>query len=386
MASLAQLASQRHPIEFLDSLPHLEESVIQSVDVGLYDLQERRLISLRDGKPVDPADWSASVRLQHHGNHLGRLMVNTTADVDPLADLLEAVAAVVALTITSAYDFDDQPWTTVRTKEMSLAAEIQATVIPPSSCLGKGFAVSAAVEPAYDTGGDIFEYAFDGNRLFLAVLDAVGHGLAASHLASLATAALRRARREGAALLELLGQVDDSIRSQYDGTAYVSALVAEIDTATGHGRWVSAGHLPPLIVGDNGVRELAIDPALPLGMWISGDESFEDLPVGTLALEPGESIVLYSDGIIENLLESSEDSVGDERFRSAVQSHARPHTHRCARERRGRVAAGDGSGVARRRNPDDRPPALINRFRFPCSRPGRLRPTARAPSRGSRQP
>lgn len=333
LASLAQLASQCHPIEFLDAVPHLLAPVIDAVDVGLYDLQRRRLISLRDGEPVDADLWPVSVALEHHGNHLGRLLVRTGADdEDNVGSAVQTLAPLIALSITSAFNFNDRPWTTVRTREMSLAAEIQATVIPPPSCRGKGFAVSAAVEPAYETGGDVFEYSFDDNRLFLAVLDAMGHGLAASLLASLATAALRRARREGHTLTELLGDVDAAIRAQYQGSAYVSAVVVDIDLSTGLARWVSAGHLPPLVLTADGVRELTLAPSLPLGMWITGEESAADVPLGELTLAPDESIILYSDGVIENLLEWSGDAVGDDRFRAVVASHARLFTHRCARD------------------------------------------------------
>ncbi|MDH3299959.1 MAG: serine/threonine-protein phosphatase [Acidimicrobiia bacterium] len=154
--------------------------MVEQVDVGLYDLQRRRLISLRDGEPVDAAEWPVSTALEHHGNHLGRLLVR-----------------------------------------------------------------SAAVEPAYETGGDIFEYSFDHDRLFLAVLDAMAHGLAASLLAPLATAALRRARREGKTLTDMLGHVAAAVRAQYAGSAYVSAVVVDIDLSTGRSEWFSAGHLPP---------------------------------------------------------------------------------------------------------------------------------------------
>ncbi len=333
LTSLAHVASQSHPIELLDSLPHLLEGVVDLVDVGLYDLQRRELVSMRTGEPIEADQWPVSVALEHHGNHLGRLLVKPADGAhDDIGSVVQALVPLVALNITSAFDFDDRPWTTIRTREMSLAAEIQATLVPPHSCRGRGFAVSAAVEPAYETGGDIFEYTFYEDRLFLAVLDAMGHGLGASILASLATAALRRARREGNTLTEVLGHVDAAVRAQYDGSAYVSAIVAEIDVSSGRGHWVSAGHLPPLVVNGNGVHELTVEPSLPLGMWITGEESNADLPVSELQLDPGESLVLYSDGIVENLMETSEDSVGDDRFREVVRTHASLFTHRSARD------------------------------------------------------
>jgi len=333
LASLARLASQSHPIDFIDSLPHQLETVIDTIDVGLYDLQRRQLISLRDGKPVDPDQWPVSVAVEHHGNHLGRLLVKPAEDDDNVvASVLQVLAPLVALNITSAFDFDDRPWTTIRTNEMSLAAEIQATVVPPPSCRRRDYAISAAVEPAYETGGDIFEYSFDDDRLFLAVLDAMGHGLSAALLASLATAALRRARREGDGLADVVGHVDTAVRAQHNGSAFVSAVMVEIDVNTGRCQWVSAGHLPPLLLSEGNVRELTTEPSLPLGLWVTGDEEPDDVPVNELTLEPDESLVLYSDGIIENLMESSEDHIGDDRFREAVGSHARMFTHRCARD------------------------------------------------------
>ncbi len=307
--------------------------MVELVDVGLHDLQRRRLFSLRHGGPVDTDKWPVSVALEHHGNHIGRLLAKPgSSDPDKVGSVLQAMAPLVALNISSAFAFNDRPWTTVRTQEMSLAAEIQATIVPPASCRGNGFAVSAAVEPAYETGGDIFEYSFDDGRLFLAVLDAMGHGLGASLLASLATAALRRARREGGDLTKILADVDAAIRSRHEGSAYVSVVVVDLDLSTGKGQWVSAGHLPPLILAEDGLRELTLNPSLPLGMWVTGEESVAAVPIGEVTLDPDESLILYTDGVIDNLLESAEDSVGQDRFRSAVESHARLFTHRCARD------------------------------------------------------
>ena len=312
----------------------MNQSPFARVDVGLFDLQRRNLISMRTERPIDPDAWSTSVELHHHGSHLGRVFVTAQPDADAerVERTLEFLTPLLALNISAALDFNDKPWTTIRTKEMSLAAEIQATLIPPASCSGGSYLVSAAVEPAYDTGGDVYEYSFDDERLFLAVLDAMGHGLSSSILASLATAALRRSRRENHKLTDMLRQVDDIVRAQHDGTAYVSAVVLDIDLRTGVGEWISAGHLPPLMLSGGRLHEMELVPSLPLGLWITGDEVADDVPIATFTLEPGDTVVLYSDGIVDNLLETSADRVGDDRFRRVVEEEGRMFSHRSARD------------------------------------------------------
>jgi hypothetical protein len=82
-----------------------------------------------------------------------------------------------------------------RRKTLSLSAEMQWELLPPLSFGTDRVVVTGGLEPAYDVGGDSFDYALNGTAMDLAVIDSVGHGLPAAVLASVAISAYRHARR-----------------------------------------------------------------------------------------------------------------------------------------------------------------------------------------------
>src|SRR5665811_2284499 len=78
---------------------------------------------------------------------------------------------------------------------MSLSAEMQWQLLPPLMMSTPQVAIAGALEPAYDVAGDSFDYALNDDVLHLAMIDAMGHGLSAAVMATLAMGAYRHARR-----------------------------------------------------------------------------------------------------------------------------------------------------------------------------------------------
>ncbi|MEL7209663.1 MAG: PP2C family protein-serine/threonine phosphatase, partial [Actinomycetota bacterium] len=230
----------------------------------------------------------------------------------------EAIDATIAGSIRVSTTVSDDIVVARQHQPMTLAAELQRRLLPPDSFTSAGVAVSAAVEPAYDTGGDVFDYAIDGRSLFLAVLDARGHGLQAATTATVATSALRRARRTGADLVAIATEVAVAVNSIGIDHDFVSAVLVDLDLTTGSGRSLTAGHLPPLIV-DGTVQAMPLEPTLPLGLVVRGNQS--EPVIQDFQLQHGQSLVLYSDGIIENAAQDDGIAVGDDRFQRALLRH-----------------------------------------------------------------
>jgi hypothetical protein len=84
-----------------------------------------------------------------------------------------------------------------RQEPMALPAEMQHDLLPPLTFGTDRLVISGLLAPAYEVGGDAFDYALNGNIAHLALFDAVGHGLQASLLSSLAVSCYRNARRAG---------------------------------------------------------------------------------------------------------------------------------------------------------------------------------------------
>ena len=230
-------------------------------------------------------------------------------------DLLDGLADILAVTVRANTGVGDDVAEVRRSTRLSLPAEMQWSLLPPEQFRADGFDVAAAVEPAYDTGGDVFDYAIRDDRLFLAVLDARGHGLRAAMLSTVATGAMRRARRHGADLATVGSEIAASIGALGDEHEFVSAVMVEFDIVTGEGQWLSAGHLPPLVVG-NDIEALDLRPTMPLGMVVNGrGTSFETQPFW---LAPDQRLVLYSDGIVENAATDDGMAIGEDRFHRAL--------------------------------------------------------------------
>lgn len=294
------------------------------IEVLLWDYQRRAATGLRSGQVVDrdhldlPVEEGYAVRpIDVQGDNLGRLVIGgSPPDGSALsADFIDRLADLVAMSIRASEQVADTVAIRRRTKPMSLPAEMQWKVLPPGQFIGGGARVSAAVEPAYDTGGDVFDYAVANGRLFVAVLDARGHGLRAATTAAVTTSAMRRSRRSGDDLLAIAEEMHGSIGSLGYEEDFVSAVLVDLDLETWSGHWLSAGHLPPLVVTDE-VTQLAIEPALPLGMIVQGQAS--EPVVQEFALAEGEALVLYSDGVIENAAEDDGLAVGEQRFHRAL--------------------------------------------------------------------
>jgi serine phosphatase RsbU (regulator of sigma subunit) len=179
---------------------------------------------------------------------------------------------------------------------MQLAAEIIWNQLPPLTFAVDGTMVTAVLEPCYDVGGDAFDYASNGDVLHVALFDTVGHGISASALTTLALNTYRNARRSGLSLIDTCRSLDKWIRAQYPG-AFVTALLAELDMVTGTYRRISAGHPAELVLrGGRRLAQLPTPNTLPLGLG----NMLARLPrVVEQALEPGDTIVVYTDGITE---------------------------------------------------------------------------------------
>jgi phosphoserine phosphatase RsbU/P len=177
---------------------------------------------------------------------------------------------------------------------MSVAAELVWQLLPPLTFSSERMAVSAILEPCYEVGGDGFDYALDGDMAHVLILDAAGHDLRAGLICAVAISAVRAARRAGRRLPDQARDADAAIQEQFPDARFATAVLAELDLDTGLLRYLNAGHPAPLLLRDGRlVRSLDGGRRLPLGL----DDPSTD--VGQERLQPGDRLLLYTDGITE---------------------------------------------------------------------------------------
>jgi serine phosphatase RsbU (regulator of sigma subunit) len=234
---------------------------------------------------------------------LGVLEVVLPAGAHELSEELQAALSELAhllaelLVSNSAYT-DHYEWVR-RRQAMSLPAEMQHRLLPPLTFGTERIVISGLLAPAYDVGGDAFDYALNGNVAHVAVFDAVGHGLQASLLANLAVSCYRNTRRAGLDLAHAAATIDEALDSMFGGERFVTALLGQLDVDTGVFRWINAGHPAAMLLRDaQVVKELAGRPSLPLGIngLMGGAEGF---PVSSESLQPGDRLLLLTDGVDE---------------------------------------------------------------------------------------
>ncbi|MFH8804553.1 PP2C family protein-serine/threonine phosphatase [Streptomyces sp. NPDC017936] len=226
---------------------------------------------------------------------LGMLRADTGQDDEATRYALRALASTLALLLLSKRDFSDSYARLLRTAPMSVAAEMQWHLTPPSAFAGRATTVAAVSEPAYEVGGDAFDYAVSDNVLHLAVFDAMGHDARAGLTANMAVATCRNARRQGADLVQTSQAVEDALIEQFGTTRYVTGVLADLDLGTGQLTWINRGHhLPVILRAGRRPRELQCPPAGPMGVALG-------LPVTVCheQLQPRDRLVLYTDGIVE---------------------------------------------------------------------------------------
>ncbi len=208
--------------------------------------------------------------------------------------LARRFAGLVADVLITKSEYTDRFFQARRRRPMSLSAEMLWSLLPPLMMTTPQVAVAGILEPAYDVGGDIFDYALNGDVLHVGIIDAMGHGLDAAVMATVAVGAYRHARRSGVELPDLYASIDRAIAGQFDEDRFVTAQMARLDVGTGQLQWVNAGHPHPLLVrGRRVVRSLHSPTTLPAGFGGATPHVSEE------ALEPGDRVLFFTDGIIE---------------------------------------------------------------------------------------
>lgn len=337
---------------------------IESLVLYLVDYEQRRLV------PVPASDAAGRDPLPVVGTVAGRAFAATStiqleADADggrrlwlPLMDgterlgvmdatfpghegplppamlaAAERYAHLAALLLASKGFYSDVFELVRRRRKMTVAGELLWKIVPPRVLSSDDFVLSALLEPCYDNGGDAFDYALNGGILHFAVFDAMGHGLAAAGQAALTLSLYRHSRRLGGGPAEAYAEIDGGLGAQQAPTRFVTALIAELDVTSGHLRWISAGHPPPLLLrGGRLVKTLELAPSPPLGMELAQTAPL----VGEEALEPGDMVLLYTDGLTEARRPGGElfsvERLAEFIEREAANGQAAPETLRRLRE------------------------------------------------------
>ncbi|MEV4472361.1 PP2C family protein-serine/threonine phosphatase [Nonomuraea salmonea] len=253
-----------------------------------------RSVSLVRSQPGGEGPYRVWAPLLDGTERIGLLGVTVPHGGEVVERRIKTLASLVALLVMSKRPHSDSCARLVRARPMALSAEVLWNLLPPGTFAKDDVVVSAALEPAYEMGGDTYDYAIDGHTLHLSIYDAMGHDTSAGLTATLAMGAGRNHRRQGMSLAETAQAVDEAIMSEFEGR-FATGVLASLDLRTGLLAWVNRGHHPPLVLRDGRlVATLSSIPDPPMGFGLSvstGELRFQ--------LQPGDRLLFYTDGVIE---------------------------------------------------------------------------------------
>ncbi len=228
--------------------------------------------------------------------------------------LLTVMANIAAIRIENERLAEVEQVERLMAKELEQAAEIQRNLLPRKPPPVPGLELSAFSYPCRSVGGDYFDYlSMAGGRLGIIVGDVAGKGLAAALLMSSLQARVQVLIEEPADVATLIARLNASVSRTCPGNRFVTFFLGAVDPATGELSYSNAGHNPPYLVraATGGVEMLTaggpVLGILPMAKYQSA----------TLKMEPGDVLVMFSDGITEAQSAAGEE-YGEERLLAAL--------------------------------------------------------------------
>jgi serine phosphatase RsbU (regulator of sigma subunit) len=222
------------------------------------------------------------------------LVVGGQPDEQLLAEVAFAAHALAYVIIANRRFTDLFEWGQ-RSVPLSLAAEIQHRLLPGSyTCEAGQFTIAGWLEPAGNVGGDTFDFALERGMLHFSLTDAMGHQVNAALLATLMIAGLRNARRAGVGLAEQVRLASEGLADHAPQGGFVTGQVGRIDLRTRTATIVNGGHPLPLRLRNGRVDRVALQAEPPFGAVPGHEYRAQRLP-----LEPGDRLLLFTDGMLE---------------------------------------------------------------------------------------
>ncbi|WCN80485.1 PP2C family protein-serine/threonine phosphatase [Micromonospora sp. LH3U1] len=281
-------------------------------DVELFQVDYRlsELLPLTEGDPITspghPAwrafdhqspihtDGTAWFPVTMRGERRGVLRLSPVPDDQEVLAALAEIATALAHELAAVSAGTDVYRAARRSQRLTLAAEMQWDLLPGRSRIRPSFSLAGQLEPAYAVHGDSFDWSDDGQRLWLSTINGTGEGVAASLLTSLATHALRNARRAGLSLADQAALADQALYDLYRGKQHLSALLMELDLRSGMMTVVDAGSPRLVLLRHGEVTEQPLEAQFPLGMFEATDYHEQKFP-----MQRGDRVFVVSDGVVE---------------------------------------------------------------------------------------
>lgn len=228
---------------------------------------------------------------------------------------LETMATEAAVAIENARLYREAVEKAKLEYDLRIAAEIQQALLPPPEWSGGYFQAIGRSVPCRGVGGDFFEYLpmADGSAGFV-VADVSGKGAPAALLTAVTQGALATRTSFGGGPAEALACVNRILIRRATGSRFVTAFFAAL-ASDGRLTYTNAGHNPPMLASGGTIRRLET------GGLICGLFEHAAYEEETVRMQPGDVLLIFSDGISE-ALDAAGEEFGDDRILACLKAHA----------------------------------------------------------------
>lgn len=208
-------------------------------------------------------------------------------------------------------------------RELEIAREIQSRLLPSAPLAAGDLTLRGWQRPAAEVGGDYFEFlTLADGRVGFAVADVSGKGLGGCLVMSMLSALLRGLHAMHDSPSALLVALERQLQGTLRPGEFITMFYGVLDPATGRLVWASAGHLPPMLWrARTGAIEDMVSRGLPLGA-LRGGAMARSLTDRELVIDPGDQLVLFTDGIHEAIDTRTGEMFGFERMARVIEAHA----------------------------------------------------------------
>lgn len=262
------------------------------------------------------------VPLQVKGGTIGVVYVDNRLQVGIFSpqdlDLLTGIAASAAIAIENARLYQIAVEKGRMERELQVAREVQASLIPRDTPKVPGWDFAALWRPAREVSGDFYDWIPSEARLGVVIADVTDKGMPAALFMANTRSLLRSVMNHPAPPSEALAGVNRLVCADSSSGMFVTLCFLQIDPQTGEVAYVNAGHNPPVYFHAASDRFSELErTAIPLGL-----DSGQSFGQGSLRMEPGDFVLLYTDGVTEATNDALEE-FGVTRLRRAVESKRR---------------------------------------------------------------
>jgi serine phosphatase RsbU (regulator of sigma subunit) len=242
---------------------------------------------------------------------LSRVNVRKFSEDD--LDMLVSLASAAALRVRNVALAEEAAARKVLERELALAHDMQMAMLPRRMPDRPEIELAASVTPARSVGGDLYDFVATPAAIWFIVADVSGKGVPAALYTAVAKTLFRATVQASTTIGEVLTRMNAELARENDQVMFITAVVGCLSMATGEVMLGDAGHNPALVLRRGGRVEKADVPKC-MAFGVLEDTPYEHAVV---TLQPGDTLVLYTDGATDARAPNGE-MFGSDRLEEAV--------------------------------------------------------------------